>query len=431
MNIRYNPIDRNLFIDNRKRLANKLLKNSVAIIHSNDIYPKNGDGTFNFYQNSDLFWLSGIDQENSIVVIAPDAYKEEFREILFIVETNEEIAVWEGHKYTKEEARATSGIETVFWTHEFDRVMQELVIRNENLYFNLNENIRANVDTEYRDLRELRRFKQKFPLHKYNRLGPIFDELRSVKHSIEVELLQHACDITENAFRRVLKFMKPGVWEYEIEAEITHEFIKSRSGGHAYAPILASGKNSCVLHYNANNQQCKDGDIILFDFGAEYAHYVADLSRTIPVNGRFTPRQKEVYNAVHDTMKFAKTLLVPGTIYLEYEKEVGRFIQGKLIDLKLITQHDVDKQNPNWPAYKKYFMHGTSHFIGLDVHDVGNRDLPMQAGNLFSCEPGIYIPEENIGIRLENDILLTKNGNIDLMEKIPIDAEEIEELMNS
>lgn len=431
MNIRYNPIDRNLFIDNRKRLANKLLKNSVAIIHSNDIYPKNGDGTFNFYQNSDLFWLSGIDQENSIVVIAPDAYKEEFREILFIVETNEEIAIWEGHKYTKEEARATSGIETVFWTHEFDRVMQELVIRNENLYFNLNENIRANVDTEYRDLRELRRFKQKFPLHKYNRLGPIFDELRSVKHSIEVELLQHACDITENAFRRVLKFMKPGVWEYEIEAEITHEFIKSRSGGHAYAPILASGKNSCVLHYNANNQQCKDGDIILFDFGAEYAHYVADLSRTIPVNGRFTPRQKEVYKAVHDTMKFAKTLLVPGTIYREYEKEVGRFIQGKLIDLKLITQHDVDKQNPNWPAYKKYFMHGTSHFIGLDVHDVGNRDLPMQAGNLFSCEPGIYIPEENIGIRLENDILLTKNGNIDLMEKIPIDAEEIEELMNS
>lgn len=431
MNIRYSQIDRNLFIDNRKRLANKLLKNSVAIIHSNDIYPKNGDGTFNFYQNSDLFWLSGIDQENSIVVIAPDAYKEEFREILFVVETNEEIAVWEGHKYTKEEARATSGIETVFWTHEFDRVMQELVIRNENLYFNLNENIRANVDTEYRDLRELRRFKQKFPLHKYNRLGPIFDELRSVKHSIEVELLQHACDITENAFRRVLKFMKPGVWEYEIEAEITHEFIKSRSGGHAYAPILASGKNSCVLHYNANNQQCKDGDIILFDFGAEYAHYVADLSRTIPVNGRFTARQKEVYNAVHDAMKFAKTLLVPGTIYREYEKEVGRFIQGKLIDLKLITQHDVDKQNPNWPAYKKYFMHGTSHFIGLDVHDVGNRDLPMQAGNLFSCEPGIYIPEENIGIRLENDILLTKNGNIDLMEKIPIDAEEIEELMNS
>ncbi len=431
MNIRYSQIDRNLFIDNRKRLANKLLKNSVAIIHSNDIYPKNGDGTFNFYQNSDLFWLSGIDQENSIVVIAPDAYKEEFREILFVVETNEEIAVWEGHKYTKEEARATSGIETVFWTHEFDRVMQELVIRNENLYFNLNENIRANVDTEYRDLRELRRFKQKFPLHKYNRLGPIFDELRSVKHSIEVELLQHACDITDNAFRRVLKFMKPGVWEYEIEAEITHEFIKSRSGGHAYAPILASGKNSCILHYNANNQQCKDGDIILFDFGAEYAHYVADLSRTIPVNGRFTARQKEVYNAVHDAMKFAKTLLVPGTIYREYEKEVGRFIQGKLIDLKLITQHDVDKQNPNWPAYKKYFMHGTSHFIGLDVHDVGNRDFPMQAGNLFSCEPGIYIPEENIGIRLENDILLTKNGNIDLMENIPIDAEEIEELMNS
>lgn len=431
MNIRYNPIDRNLFIDNRKRLAAQLKKNAVAIIHSNDVYPKNGDGTHNFYQNSDLFWLSGIDQEKSIVVIAPDAYKEGHREILFVLETNDEIAVWEGYKYTKEDARKISGIDTVYWTHEFDRVMQELLIRNEYIYINSNENIRAGAETETRDARAYKSLKEKFPLHKYERLAPLFDALRSVKHSIEVELLQHACKITEDAFRRVLAFTKPGVYEYEIEAEITHEFIRQRSGGHAYQPIIASGKNSCILHYNANNQICKDGDIILFDWGAEYAHYVADMSRTIPVNGTFTPRQKEVYNAVLDTFYFAKALLVPGTIYAEYEKEIGQFMTSKLIDLKLISKQDVAKQNPNWPAYKKYFMHGTSHFIGLDVHDVGNRDKPMQAGNLFSCEPGIYIPEENIGIRLENNILLTKNGNIDLMENIPIQADEIESLMHS
>lgn len=431
MNIRYNPIDRNLFIDNRKRLAAQLKKNAVAIVHSNDVYPKNGDGTHNFYQNSDLFWLSGIDQEKSIVVIAPDAYKEGHREILFVLETNDEIAVWEGYKYTKEDARKISGIDTVYWTHEFDRVMQELLIRNEYIYINSNENIRAGAETETRDARAYKSLKEKFPLHKYERLAPLFDALRSVKHSIEVELLQHACKITEDAFRRVLAFTKPGVYEYEIEAEITHEFIRQRSGGHAYQPIIASGKNSCILHYNANNQICKDGDIILFDWGAEYAHYVADMSRTIPVNGTFTPRQKEVYNAVLDTFYFAKALLVPGTIYAEYEKEIGQFMTSKLIDLKLISKQDVANQNPNWPAYKKYFMHGTSHFIGLDVHDVGNRDKPMQAGNLFSCEPGIYIPEENIGIRLENNILLTKNGNIDLMENIPIQADEIESLMHS
>jgi len=332
MNILYNPIDRNLFIDNRKRLAAQLKKNAVAIIHSNDVYPKNGDGTHNFYQNSDLFWLSGIDQEKSIVVIAPDAYKEGHREILFVLETNDEIAVWEGYKYTKEDARKISGIDTVYWTHEFDRVMQELLIRNEYIYINSNENIRAGAETETRDARAYKSLKEKFPLHKYERLAPLFDALRSVKHSIEVELLQHARKITEDAFRRVLAFTKPGVYEYEIEAEITHEFIRQRSGGHAYQPIIASGKNSCILHYNANNQICKDGDIILFDWGAEYAHYVADMSRTIPVNGTFTPRQKEVYNAVLDTFYFAKALLVPGTISAEYEKEIGQFMTSKLID---------------------------------------------------------------------------------------------------
>ncbi len=431
MNVRYSKIDRSLFIDNRKRLAARLPKNAVAIVHSADEFPKNGDGNHTFYQSSDLFWLSGIDQEKSIVVIAPDATREAHREILFVRETNEEIAIWEGHKYTKDEARAASGIETVYWTHEFERVMHELILRSEHICLSLNENIRADVETEYRDLRELRKLQLRYPLHNYHRLGPIFDDLRSVKHSVEIELMQQACNITDAAFRRVLKFVKPGVWEHEIEAEIIHEFIRSRSAGHAYNPIIASGANSCVLHYNANNQQCKDGDIILFDFGAEYAHYVSDMSRCVPVNGKFTPRQRAVYDAVLDVMKFAQSMLKPGTVYAEYEKEIGRYMQGKLVDLNLLTQHDIDKQDPKWPAYKRYFMHGTSHFLGLDVHDVGNRDNAMQAGQVFSCEPGIYIREENLGIRLENDILLTRNGNIDLMEHIPLEAEEIETIMNS
>jgi Xaa-Pro aminopeptidase len=428
--MKYHPIDNKLFVENRKRLANSLKPKSVAIIHSNDELPRNGDANFPFRQNSDLFYLSGIDQEQSILVICPDNPREHLREVLFLRETNEHIAVWEGHKYTKEEAQKASGIRSVYWLSDYPKIMNELIIRNETIYLNLNENIRASVEINYRDLRSVQEIKEKYPLHKVERLGPIFDELRSIKHSIEIELMQQACDITEKTFRRVLGFVKPGVMEYEIEAEIIHEFLRNRATGHAYSPIIASGKNSCVLHYNDNNQKCKKGDIILLDFGAEYANYAADLSRTIPVSGKYSKRQKEVYNAVLRVMKFAKSMLVPGTVYNEYEKEVGRFMESELIGLKLIDKKDIKKQNPAWPAYKKYFMHGTSHFLGLDVHDVGNRDFPMKAGMVFTCEPGIYIPEEEIGIRIENDILLTRKGNIDLMEKIPVEADQIEELMN-
>lgn len=431
MNNRYDLIDSRLFIENRKRIASRLEPKSVAIFNSNDEFPRNGDAFYSFRQNSDLFWLSGIDQEKSILVLCPDAYKENMREILFVRETNEHLTVWEGYKYSKEDARRVSGIQNVQWLHDFDKVMHELFIRNKNIYINLNENIRADIESDYRDLRMMEELKSKYPVHQYHRLGPIIDEVRSVKHSIEVEIMQHACNITEKAFRRVLGFVKPGVYEYEVEAEIIHEFIRNRANGHAYNPIIASGGSSCILHYNANNSLCQEGDILLMDFGCEYANYASDLSRTIPVSGRFSPRQKDVYNACLNVMKHATSLLKPGTVYLEYEKEVGRFMESELISLGLIDKHDVAKQDPSSPLYKKYFMHGTSHFLGLDVHDVGNRDLPMKAGHVFTCEPGIYIPEENIGIRIENDILLTENGNIDLMASIPREADEIEELMNA
>lgn len=431
MNNRYDLIENRLFVENRKRLAAKLDKNSIAIFNANDEFPRNGDAFFMFRQNSDLFWLSGIDQEKCILVICPDASKESMREILFVRETNDYLAIWEGYKYTKEDARKVSGIQTVYWEHEFEKVMQELFIRNQNIYINLNENIRADIETESRDVRMMQSLQSKYPAHQYKRLGPIMDELRSVKHSIEIEIMQQACDITEKAFRKVLSFTKPGVYEYEIEAEIIGEFIRNRANGHAYNPIIASGASSCVLHYTANNKKCKDGDILLMDFGCEYGNYASDLSRTIPVNGRFSNRQKQVYNATLNVMKFATSLLKPGTIYTEYEKEVGRFMEGQLIDIRLLSKHEVAKQNADAPLYKRYFMHGTSHFLGLDVHDVGNRDYPMKAGHVFTCEPGIYIREENIGIRIENDILLTENGNIDLMANIPREVEEIEELMNA
>lgn len=431
MNNRYDLIETRLFTENRKRLAAKLEKNSVAVFCANDEFPRNGDCYFTFRQNSDLFWLSGIDQEKTILVICPDAVKEPFREILFIRETNDLLAVWDGYKYTKEDARKVSGIQTIYWEHEFEKVMRELFLRNQNIYVNLNENIRADIETEYRDLRMMTDLQAHYPAHTYKRLGPIMDELRSVKHSIEVEIMQQACNITEKAFRRVLGFIKPGVHEYEVEAEIIHEFIRNRANGHAYNPIIASGASSCVLHYNANNKVCRDGDILLMDFGCEYANYASDLSRTVPVSGRFSKRQRQVYDAVLAVMKHATTLLKPGTVYAEYEKEIGRFTEGQLIDLGLLDKHDVAKQNPAAPLYKKYFMHGTSHFLGLDVHDVGNRDLPMKAGHVFTCEPGIYIPAENLGIRIENDILLTENGNIDLMANIPREADEIEALMNA
>jgi Xaa-Pro aminopeptidase len=428
--MKYTSIDSALFFENRKRFNEKLKPSSLVIIHSNDEFPRSGDQAFPFHQNPDMFWLSGIDQEESILVLFPDCPIPAYKEVLFLKKTNEHIAVWEGHKYTKEEATAASGIHTVCWLEEFETMLPMLMHHCENVYLNTNENDRYVHTNQYRDLRFAKDLKDQYPLHEYQRAATIFRSLRAVKSGYEVELLQMACDITEKAFRRVLKFVKPGVTEYEIEAEIIHEFIKNRASGHAYNPIIASGKNACVLHYNDNNQVCKDGEVILFDFGAEYANYNADLSRSIPVNGKFTARQKAVYNAVLKVMTEAKKMLVEGAILDEYHKEVGSVMQSELIELGLLDKHAVAKQDPNMPLYKKYFMHGTSHFLGLDVHDIGNRYEKMKAGMIFTCEPGIYIPEEGLGIRLENDILITTNGNIDLMQNIPITADEIESLMN-
>ncbi len=429
--MKYLPIPNSLFSRNRHRLSNLLKPKSIAILHSNDVLPTNADGTLRFRQNNDLFYLSGIDQEESIVVLFPDAPDEKHREILFLRETNEHIAVWEGYKYTKEHAREVSGIQTIYWTHQFNTIIRTLIFEAEHIYLNTNEHTRADIITETRDARFIKTYQSLYPLHKFERLAPLMHNLRAIKQEEEVPLLQEAMRITEDGFRRLLSFVKPGVWEFEIEAELLHEFVRQRSKGFAYEPIIASGANACVLHYLANDQQCKAGDVILLDVAAEYANYNADLTRSIPVSGRYTPRQRQVYEAVHRVMNESIAMLVPGNLWDEYHREVGKLMESELKGLGLISQHDIDHQDPDWPAYKKYFMHGTSHFLGLDVHDVGNKYRRFEPGMVFTCEPGIYIPEEGLGIRLENNILITEGGNIDMMASIPVDADEIETLMNA
>ncbi|HRS53810.1 MAG TPA: aminopeptidase P N-terminal domain-containing protein [Bacteroidales bacterium] len=428
--MRYLPINPELFINNRKNFLRMMKPKSLAIFVSNDEMPRNGDQCFPFRQNSDFFYLTGIDQEKSILLLAPNCPNHKYREILFLVETNEHIAIWYGHKYTKEEATATSGIKTVMWLDEFENVLKEVMSTSENVYLNINENIRFSTEVPYKELRFADNIKAKYPLHTYYRSAPIMTNLRTIKSPLEIELISKACEITEKAFRRVLSFVKPGVMEYEIEAEITHEFIKNRATGHAYSPIIASGKNACILHYVENNKECKDGDLLLLDFGAEYANYASDLSRTIPVNGKFTQRQKDCYNAVLRVMKQAIKKLVVGTTIDTYHSEVCKLMEEEMIKLGLFTEEDVKKQNPEKPMFFKYYMHGTSHFMGLDVHDVGSKQELLKAGMLFSCEPGIYIPEEEIGIRIENDILVTENGPVDLMATVPIEVGEIEALMS-
>ncbi|MDB5115721.1 MAG: X-Pro aminopeptidase [Mucilaginibacter sp.] len=429
--MKYLQIENNLFTNNRKNFVSRIKSVSLAIFHANDEFPRSGDQTFIFKQNPDFFYLTGIDQEQSILLLFPDCPNLLYREVLFLRQTNEHIAVWEGHKYTKEEARAASGIQNVYWLSEFDNILHSIINYADNIYINTNENDRFSFSVPYRDLRMLEELRIKYPLHHYERSAVIMRDLRAVKSATEIELTKKACAITKDAFNRVLKFTKPGVSEYEIEAEIIHEFIKQRATGHAYNPIIASGKNAIVLHYIDNNQVCKDGDVILFDFGAEYANYNADMSRSIPVNGRFTKRQRDVYDAVLRVMRAATKMLVAGTIWNDYHDEVGKIMTSELIGLGLLTKHDVEKQDPKMPAYKKYFMHGTSHHLGLDVHDFASRYKPFEVGNLLTCEPGIYIPEEGLGIRLENNILITEGGNIDLMADIPVEAEHIEEIMNS
>ena len=428
---RYQLIDSTLFIENRKRFTAQLKPKSLAILNSNDIFPRNGDANFEFKQNSDMFWLTGIDQEECAVVLFPDCPVEAYREALFIKRTNEHIAVWDGHKHTKEEAIAASGIKNIFWMDEFDGLMRAVINMADYVYLNTNENDRASNTVAYKDLSFAKQMKERFPLHQYERAAPILQRLRSVKHPLEIAYMKHAIEISNKMFHRVMQFLKPGVKEYEIEAEIIHEFVRNGAAGHSFTPIVASGKNACTLHYVDNADTCKDGDLLLLDTGTDYGNYISDMTRVMPVNGRFTPRQKEVYNAVLRVMRAAKSMLKPGILLMEYHAEVCKVMEKELVDLKLITLDDIKNQNPAMPAFKKYYMHGTSHFLGLDVHDVGMRYEPMQAGMMFSCEPGIYIPQEGIGIRLENEILITENGSLDLMEHIPIEVEQIEELMNS
>lgn len=430
--MKYDRIDKALYINNRERFVKMMESNSLAVFNSNDIFPISADSTMPFQQHRDILHLSGVDQEESILVIAPEASRPEHREILFLRETNEHIAVWEGAKLTKEQAFEVSGIKTVYWLKDFDRVFKELMSETKSIYLNTNEHLRANTEVETREDRFIIKVKVDYPAHQTLRSAPIMHEIRSIKHPIEIELMQKACNITKAGIERLLKFIKPGVMEYEIEAELMHEFLRSRSKGFAYTPIVASGANACVLHYIENNAQCKDGDVLLLDVGAEYANYASDLTRSFPVNGRFTDRQKAVYNAVLRVKKAAEQMLVPGTMLADYHKEVGKLMESELLDLKLIDSTDVKNQDPNWPAYKKYFMHGTSHYIGLDTHDVGPWNKPMKAGMVFTCEPGIYIPEENLGIRIEDDLVVQESGApLNLMGAIPIEADEIEEIMNS
>ena len=430
--MKYHPIPNTLFIKNRAKFVSQMKSKSIAVFNSNDIYTTGADSTLPFEQSSDIFYLTGADQEETILVLFPDALDKKHREVLFVRETNEHIAIWEGAKLTKEQATKTSGIETVYWLSEFDKVFFDLMTEAETIYFNTNEHYRQSVVMETREDRFIKMVKDKFPAHNWAKSYPIMEDIRGVKEPEEIDLLQTACNITDKGFRRVLGFVKPGVMEYEIEAEFMHEFLRNRSRGFAYTPIIGSGYNACVLHYIENNQQCKDGEMLLMDVGAEYANYSSDMTRTIPVNGRFTKRQRAVYNAVHRVKDEATKMLVPGTIWADYHVEVGKLMTSELLGLGLIDKADVQNEDPKWPAYKKYFMHGTSHHMGLDTHDYGALKTPMKANMVFTVEPGIYIPEENMGIRLEDDVVIQAKGEpFNLMRNIPIDADEIEALMNS
>jgi Xaa-Pro aminopeptidase len=429
--MKYHQIDRELYIKNRAKFTAQMKPNSVAVFNSNDIYPVSADSTLPFAQHRDILYLSGVDQEESILLLFPDAPYEHLKEILFLKETNEHIAIWEGEKLNKERAFEVSGIKSVIWLQDFHKTLKEIMAYAETIYINTNEHYRAVIETETREARFVKWWKENYPAHKVEKSNPILQRLRSVKESEELDLIQKACDITEKGFRRVLQFVKPNVMEYEIEAEFSHEFLRNRSKGFAYTPIIASGNNANVLHYIENNQQCKAGDLILLDVGAEYANYSSDMTRMVPVSGRFTDRQKAVYQAVLNVKNEATKLLVPGTLWKQYHVEVGKIMTSELLGLGLIDKADVQNENPDWPAYKKYFMHGTSHHMGLDTHDYGLLHEPMQANMVFTVEPGIYIPKEGFGIRLEDDMVIQSTGAaFNLMRNIPIEIEEIEAIMN-
>jgi Xaa-Pro aminopeptidase len=428
--MRYQQLSADFYNGARKRFASHMQKGGVAVFCSNDTYPTSADGHFAFKQATDIFYLSGVDQEESILLLFPDSFHSHHREVLFLKETSETIAIWEGAKLTKEQARTQTGVKTVYWLGEFERVFKAILAEASCIYLNNNEHTRAVIEVETREARFSKWVREHYPHYRIERSAPIMHRLRAVKEKEEVDQLQRAIDITRGGFERVMKMVKPGVMEYELEAEYMHEFLSKGSRGFAYTPIIASGFSACVLHYIDNDKPCKDGDLLLMDVGAEYGNYNADMTRCIPVNGKFSPRQKAVYNGVLSVMKGAKALLKPGVLMHEYHKQVGELMTKELVDLKLISMDDVKNQNPEWPAYKKYFMHGTSHFLGLDVHDVGDWTIPIAAGNVFTVEPGIYIREESLGIRIENNIVITENGNVDMFDRFAIEVEEIEQMMN-
>ena len=428
--MRFDKIDNILYINNRKNYLDKVNQNSTSVFVSNEFMPTNADETLHFVQNTNLLYLTGIDQEETFLILAPNFPDKKMREILFIKETSEEISIWEGNKLTKKEAQEISGIKTVMWNDTFENILNLILAESNEIYLDKNEHIRSSTKIQTPQDRFILDIQRRYSSYKIKRSYPILSDLRMIKDKTEINLIQMACDITEKGFRRILRYVEPGIWEFDIEAEFIHEFIKNRSKGFAYQPIIATGINACSLHYNENKTKCKSGELILMDVAAEYANYKSDMTRTIPVNGKFTNRQLEIYNAVLNVKNEATNILRPGISINDYHKEVGKIMESELIKIKLIDKVDVKNQDPKNPLFKKYFMHGTSHHIGLDVHDVGNFYVDLKPGNVFTVEPGIYIREENIGVRLEDNILVGDNDNINLMENIPILPGEIEHIMN-
>ena len=427
--MKYLPLNPEIFINNRRRFTEKLDKKSIAIFNSNDELPTNADQLHKFKQNSDLIWLTGIEQEDTMLIICPDNPDPKFREVLVLVRPNEIKEKWDGHRLRKNEAQAISGIQTIIWLDMLDGMLQPWIHASNTIYLNSNENDRKSNTIAVRDYRYAQMMKERFPLHQYQRSAKILKDLRSIKTALEIEVMQKAIDITDIAFRRLLNFIKPGVMEYEIDAEITHSFLSQRATGPAYGSIIASGDNARILHYVENNKECKDGELILMDFGAEYGNYCADLSRTIPVNGKFTRRQKTVYNACLHLHNYAASILKPGISIIDYTKKVGDEATIIFNKIGLISKSDIKNEDPDNRAFSKYLYHGISHHLGIDVHDLGTRTEPIKAGMVFTIEPGIYIEEEQMGVRIENNFWITKNGNKDLMKNIPITVEEIEALM--
>ncbi len=427
--MKYLTLNPNIFIHNRKRFTHQMQSNSIAIFVSNDEWPSNGDAIHKFKQNSDLYWLCGIEQEDTMVILFPDNPDKKFREVLVLVRPNELKEKWDGKRLRMEEAKKISGIETIVWLDNVDALLQQWIHLANNIYLDTNENDRKSTSIQTREYRFAEEMKMKYPLHQFQRAAKILKTLRAVKTKEEVEVIQKAIDITELTFKKLLACIRPGIFEYEIEAEIMHSFLSNRATGEAYSSIIASGDRARTLHYISNNQECKDGELILMEFGAEYGNYCADLTRTVPVNGKYTKRQKEVYNACLHVHNYAKALLKPGISIVDYTEKVGDEATKQFIKIGLLTKADVKNEEKENRAYRKYLYHGISHHLGNDVHDVGTRTEPIEAGMVFTVEPGIYIEEEQMGIRIENNIWITKNGNIDLMKNIPISTDEIESLM--